>query len=651
MSQGSGVIVIIDSVNNMAYDIKNQFEFLRGFNRSLWIVNSMELFERGAYYGTMAVLAYHLEDRLDFSGVQIGIITALLFACAYFFPVVAAALAEKYGYKPALVVAFVLLMLGYLLMSVVEPFILVFLSILVLGIGAGTFKPVISATIAHVSTVEQRSHAYAIFYWMINLGAFMIPLIFAAIGWIDLVDLEKEAWIVFVASTCLISVNVVILYLHFDNPVKPNPEKNIKESIATLASVLKDKPFAYLLAIYTGFWFMFGMNHTFLPLYMKHFLDMPSFFSVFLLAVINPLTIVIVGPILAPRVKKYDSLKMMIMGMSIFMVGSLTLGLTTTPLLFIIGIVIFSIGEYVTHPNFLAYISKIAPTEEKVSLYIGYGFIPSGLGYMLAALFGGKMYDIFMKDAHSPAIFFSIVACVGFATIISFVIYDFWFTRHKQVKDEREITPVSWRVVVPIVVGILLMPSVVGTGYAIGKQTWYEDEDEKKGIYAFRVNYMERTDRTIMNQHIDDGETYTFEFEGLVQNLTLVTIEIRYAESEEFLGGGGLCDEVDATVDVPDEYEEDTSTTTGAQTDCNADPDIILTVYFDSNFTWEGKELKARNADILWEELLVERAMGIWAVDVTVQVNSGDFGVVDTGEDVEVSFIRQSYEVSSIKRA
>ena len=74
---------------------KDIFSFMRGFSRSLWVVNSMELFERGAYYGTMAVLAYHLETRLGFSGIKIGVITALLFACAYFFPMVAAALAEK----------------------------------------------------------------------------------------------------------------------------------------------------------------------------------------------------------------------------------------------------------------------------------------------------------------------------------------------------------------------------------------------------------------------------------------------------------------------------------------------------------------------------------------------------------------------------
>jgi len=638
---------------------------MRGFSRSLWVVNSMELFERGAYYGTMAVLAYHLETRLGFSGIKIGVITALLFACAYFFPMVAAALAEKYGYKKALIVAFTLLMSGYVLMAVApvimdsmgwttsggwEPFVLVFISILVLGIGAGTFKPVISATIAHVTTVEQRSHAYAIFYWMINLGAFLVPLTFAIIGWIDLVDLEKTAWIVFIASTCLISVNMVTLFLFYENPLEPNPHKTVSQSFKTLASVLKDKPFAYLLAIYMGFWFMFGMNHTFLPLYMKHFLDMPAFFSVFLLAVINPLTIVFVGPILAPRVKKYDSLKMMILGMCIFMVGLLTLGLTVNPYLFIFGIIIFSIGEYITHPNFLAYISKIAPTEEKVSLYIGYGFIPTGLGYMLAALCGGAMYDIFMKGASTPALFWAIVACVGFFTIINFIIYDFWFTRRKQTQESRTVTPFNWKVAAPIVVLFLIMPGVLGTGSAIGKQTWYEDADEKKGIYSYQVSYTERIESTVIQEHVDDGETHTFEFEGMVENLTQVIIEIRYGESEENLGAGGICDEVEATVTVPDEFEQENSTTSGSQTDCNADPDIVLDVKFDNDFAWEGEKLKARKEADLWDKLLVIRAMDTWEVDVTVTVNSGDFGVLDTGEDIEVTFIRHSYEVSSIRR-
>ena len=251
--------------------------------------------------------------------------------------------------------------------------------------------------------------AYSVFYWMINLGAFMVPLIFAITGWVNLVDLEKESWIVFVASTALISINMVTVYFLYENPVEPDPDKDLGESLDLLKSVLQDRSFAYLLVIYIGFWFMFGMTHTYMPLYMKHYLDMPGFFSVFLLAVINPLTIVILGPFLAPRVKKYDSLKMMILGMIIFIAGVIILGMTTTPALFILGIVIFSIGEYVTHPNFLAYISKIAPTEEKVTTYIGYGFIPSGFGYMIAAVVGGGMYDIWMSDSHTPAIFWALL--------------------------------------------------------------------------------------------------------------------------------------------------------------------------------------------------------------------------------------------------
>jgi len=51
-----------------------------------------------------------------------------------------------------------------------------FASVLVLGIGAGSFKPMVSATIAHVTPHSDRNYGYSIYYWMINLGAFLFPL-------------------------------------------------------------------------------------------------------------------------------------------------------------------------------------------------------------------------------------------------------------------------------------------------------------------------------------------------------------------------------------------------------------------------------------------------------------------------------------------
>ena len=176
-------------------------------------------------------------------------------------------------------------------------------------------------------------------------------------------------------------------------------------------------------------------------------------------------------------------------------------------------------------------------------------------------------------------------------------------------------------------------------------------EDEGDGNIKYRVTYERFTQSSSLSAHVDDGETHTFFFTGEVHNLTKVTIEINYLESEEYFGAGGLCDDVDASVGVPDSYDEGNSTTSGSQTDCNAEPDIRLVVVFDNDFAWDGEDIfsKAETEDELREELTLDRATGEWQVNVTVQVNDGSL-VTDSGEDIDVSFVREYYEVKSVKR-
>ena len=57
-----------------------------------------------------------------------------------------------------------------------------------MGLGAGTFKPIISGTIARVTDESNSTLGFGIFYWSINLGAFLVPLLLVPylknnIGW------------------------------------------------------------------------------------------------------------------------------------------------------------------------------------------------------------------------------------------------------------------------------------------------------------------------------------------------------------------------------------------------------------------------------------------------------------------------------------
>jgi len=76
-----------------------------------------------------------------------------------------------------LIVAFSLLSSGYYLSGQMSAYGAVFLSLLVMATGAGLFKPIISGTIARTTDETNSGFGFGIYYWMINLGAFLAPLV------------------------------------------------------------------------------------------------------------------------------------------------------------------------------------------------------------------------------------------------------------------------------------------------------------------------------------------------------------------------------------------------------------------------------------------------------------------------------------------
>lgn len=480
------------------------------FTKPFWVVNAFELFERGAYYGTMSVLSVHVTFYLlqnDPSAAAVwGSLYAMLIILLYFIPLVSAALAEKYGYRNVLFVCYGLMLVGYFSLSAVQPgqFGFLVFSFFMIGIGAGAFKPIISATIAHVTGEEQRNLAYSIYYWMINLGATLVPLgiglyTYFTYGVSDPAELAEMGiyYVVSVLSAILVIVNTLILIFLFRDPIEPNKDLSINNALKRIAPAFRDKKFVVLLVIYSGFWFMFAYNHTFLPVLMVDFARMPDWFQLAFLATINPGTIIILGPFLGKLVEKYKSLNVMMTGILIFCLGLAINGFSNSSELFVIGIIIFSIGEFITHPGFISYVSKIAP-KDKVTIYMGSIFISTGLGNAVGGIVHGFWYNYFGRALLMPQVYVSLVIAVGFITLICFILYNRWMIRESLVLDPTaEVDTGIWTRPITIGIVLLLIPVTIAGALMGGISTFYGEEEVQKIEANWNEDYSEITETYI----------------------------------------------------------------------------------------------------------------------------------------------------------
>lgn len=412
----------------------------KSFPRNFWTAIVMEFFERGSYYGVMSVLSVYLvtsvgDGGLGFSKEGVGVIKSTITPLLYLLPILSGALADRFGYRRTLMMAFTVMSAGYFFTSLSSSYVLVFMSLILMAIGAGFFKPVISGTIARVTDENNSGLGFGIFYWSINLGAFIFPLILVpflkGIGW---------NYIFIMAAVGTGSMLLLNLFV-YKEPPRPASTKPLAEVLKGILLVLKDYRFVLMIVIYSGFWILYFQMFDTILWYLTDYMDMTpvnNAINRFLgLFVSNPswrfeaehVTVVNAGAIIALQllvssiVKKTPALPTMITGIALGTLGMGILAISTYAWVFVAGLIIFSIGEMTAHPKFISYIGLIAPPDKK-ALYLGYSFLYGVIGSGIGGILGATLYVKFVDGMGRPGLLWFIFSMIGVATIIGLLLYN-----------------------------------------------------------------------------------------------------------------------------------------------------------------------------------------------------------------------------------
>lgn len=383
------------------------------FPRTFWVANTMELFERFAWYGFFMLFANYLTKSSDIGGLEFsqnqkGLIMGVGTGILYFLPIITGAIADKWGYKKVLILSFFIYVSAFILMPLFDTFTGVFLIYLYLAVGAALFKPVISATIAKTTTHKTASIGFGIFYMMVNIGSFLGPLLTLAFK-------DTSYDLVFYISAAIISVNFILI-LFYNEPERNETKEPLGETIKlvfkNIITVLVDFKFVLFLVIAAGFWTMYLQLFFMLPVFIEQWVDTSSWFNYFsanipfiaetysignqmdpeFITNFDAMFIILFQVLISSVIMRWRALNVMMTGFMISTIGlSLTL-MTQNPLFIISSLFIFAIGEMTASPKITEYIGRIAPADKK-ALYMGYSFIPMFLGNILAGIVSGPVYQ------------------------------------------------------------------------------------------------------------------------------------------------------------------------------------------------------------------------------------------------------------------
>ena len=404
-------------------------EIRRGFEPAFWVANITELFERVAYYGQAAVLAIFLHESLHLSTEQTGTLMGIFGFAVWFLPILGGSLADRFGFRNSLALAYLTLAAGYFLMGSLSAgwmaplrqalplFWVVLLVLMIPALGPSVVKPVVAGTTARASSESVRSIGYSIYYTLVNIGGTLGPIV------AFLVRRSLGIENVFRVSAVFVFLMFFATLLFYKEPSR-SAEQSVPTIIAALRNmlvVLSNYQFVAFLLIFSGFWIIFWQEFIALPLFLRGYVDPNA--KIDLLLSVDPATVILFQIVVSYFTRRIPVFRAMTLGILISSFSWLVLLVHASTGFVIAALFILALGEITQSPRYYEYVSRLAPPGQQ-GTYMGYAFLPIAIGYLIGGRLGGYLVHYFGDVLHRPEQMWWVVSAIGFATALLMWIYN-----------------------------------------------------------------------------------------------------------------------------------------------------------------------------------------------------------------------------------
>jgi dipeptide/tripeptide permease len=403
----------------------------RGFSRTFWVANVLELFERFAYYGSKAVLAVFIAEQVGLGAESAAFLAGSVFnTLLYFLPVLAGTVVDRFGFKRSLMACFGIFSIGYFLIGLgglplgqplvhaVGPKAWMLVALVVTAIGGSLIKPSIVGTVARTTTAETKALGYSIYYTLVNIGGAVGPFIALAVR--ENVGISYVLVVSSLTSLVLLG-GTALFYKEPPRPADAPPARSMAKVLADMLLVFGNFRFILFLVIFSGFWAMFWHVFYALPFYVKDFLKYPRFEVI---ETVDAMTIIVVTIPATALAKRLKPLSAMVLGFVLATASWFVMGSVPTIAGAVAAMMLFAVGEAIQSPRFYEYVANLAPADQ-VGTYMGFAFLPIAIGTFIAGWSSGYLVKHYVEggNPNAPQMWF-VVGAYGVLSTILMILYD-----------------------------------------------------------------------------------------------------------------------------------------------------------------------------------------------------------------------------------
>jgi POT family proton-dependent oligopeptide transporter len=400
-----------------------------GFERPFWVANVTELFERLSYYAAFASLARYLHEALKFPVQQASSLTGLFGGLVWFMAAFGGTVADRLGFRRALSLAYLILSCSYFVLGSLGsswlaplrdhmPLIVLVSVVLALpALGIALVKPAVVGTTARASKENVRSIGYSIYYTLVNIGGAAGPYV---ASWVHRHMSVENVFRVAAGSVFLMFFAVLIF---FREPRRSGDVQtaSLSQSLRNFGMVLGNPKFMLFLLIFSGYWIVYWQEFIILPIYVHDYINPNTDTEIMLIT--GPLLVIALTVLMNVATQKVAPFRAITLGTLVSAVAWVLLIIHPTVFMAYATLAVVAIGEIIQSPRYYEYISRLAPPGQQ-GTYMGFAFLPIGIGSLIAGWFGGKLIHHFGEVTHQPEKMWWAVIAVGVLTALLLWIYD-----------------------------------------------------------------------------------------------------------------------------------------------------------------------------------------------------------------------------------
>jgi len=403
-----------------------------------WVANVIEILERFAYYGIYFSFGIYMAS-LGYSRDQLGIVQTIFLLLSYTIPLISGTFADRFGFKKLLIVSYLAYLPSILLLILTKSFSGIALTMLSMGLAAGIFKPLVSATVRATTDRTNGTLGFGIFYAMVNVGGSLGPIVAG--------KLRAISWnYAFYAAAAAIVVMLFITIFFYKEPEREIEGTSLKQKFQDIGIALSDLKFSlFLFLLGVFFWIPFWAFFNMCALYVDSNLDTAALYhgvrSVFGAGFANFFSheedgtrkllgetishtgyiIVILQVFVSRFVERFSAIPAFLSGLFVASIGFVVMGLAkvAAPGLVFLGIFLFAVGEMIASPRIQEYIIWIAP-KEKAGLYMGANFLAVGIGAFSGILYT-PLYGHFDTAGHPEYVWWVLGAHLLLGILVMFL--------------------------------------------------------------------------------------------------------------------------------------------------------------------------------------------------------------------------------------